>query len=243
MIRITVFFALLLLALPGYSQTERAVRFGLKAAPNLSWMNPDVTGVNPGGGRLKFTYGLMSDFFITDNYLFATGIEIMATGGALDFNPAVHYTTGTATNQQIYNLQRREYNIQYLNLPAILKMRTNEIGYMRYFGQFGFDVSFRTRARANDSGFYTAGRQESAENINIADDVQFIRLGLNLGAGIEYNLIGNTNLMVGISYSNGFTNGLRGVSTTLYPDRALPDEKLRQDAVINIVSLNVGVFF
>ena len=32
----------------------------------------------------------------------------------------------------------RTYRLQYVNIPILLKMRTNEIGYMTYFGAIGF---------------------------------------------------------------------------------------------------------
>ena len=45
---------------------------------------------------------------------------------------------------------------------------------------------------------------------DIKDDIQMFRVGLLIGAGIEYSLSGNTAIVAGVTYNNGFTNTLRG---------------------------------
>jgi hypothetical protein len=237
--KITLFLAFLLSVGTGFSQEGRTFRFGLKAAPNVSWMKADADNIETGNARLKFSYGLMTEFFISDNYIFSTGIEVLGAGGNLEYDPAAFYNTPTAAT---FRLKRRELNLQYINLPLILKMRTNEIGYMRYFGQFGFDTGFNTRARANDYGFLGAD-DASITNRDVSSNTQFFRIGLNLGLGFEYNLIGNTNLMVGIVYSNAFTNALRRKQDEVYSNQLDPQSFLLHRASANFVALNVGIFF
>jgi hypothetical protein len=36
-----------------------------------------------------------------------------------------------------------------VNIPIILKMKTKEIGYFTYFGEFGAVLGFKTKARVN----------------------------------------------------------------------------------------------
>jgi hypothetical protein len=220
------------------AQEDRTFRFGLKASPNLAWMRPDATGLKSGNPSLRFTYGLMSEFFISDNYLFATGIEFMSVGGSIEFDPDVYQLTPP----NLFTLQERTYNISYVNIPLTLKMRTNEIGYMRYFGQFGFDAGLRTGAKAEDEGFYSAGNPATLKNVNISGDAQLFRVALNLGLGVEYNIIGNTNLVASLNYNNAFTNALKKRSETLL-ENISPIQPKTQRAMANFVSLNLGVIF
>ena len=65
------------------------------------------------------------------------------------------------------------------------------------------------------------------EDSDIKDDINNSNVSLIIGAGIEYILSGNTNLLLGIVYKNGFTDVING------------DPK----ANANSLGLNVGVLF
>jgi opacity protein-like surface antigen len=227
--KIAVFLLGILIVPSVFGQNDyKKFRFGLKGAPNISWMKPEASGLGSGNVALKFSYGLITEFALAENYLFATGLEILETGGTLDFTQDV-----IAVGSSDF-LRSRKYNLQYLNIPLMLKMRTNEIGYLRYFGMFGFDLGLRTKATATDS---KVGGSYQESNIN--NDIQLFRVALNLGAGVEYNLVGNTALVVNVNYSNAFTNSLRSRSETLY----LNNTRLTQYATANFVALNVGIIF
>jgi hypothetical protein len=227
--KFTVFFLGITLLTSVYAQNDyKKFRFGLKASPNISWMKPESAALGAGNVALKFSYGLITEFALAENYLFATGIEILETGATLDFSQNVSYESSSDV------LRSRKYNLQYLNIPLMLKMRTNEIGYMRYFGMFGFDLGFRTKATATDSK--VGG---SYQDLNINSDTQLFRIALNLGAGAEYNLLGNTSMVMNVNYSNAFTNSLRSRSQTLF----ISGNNLDQFATANLVSLSVGIIF
>jgi long-subunit fatty acid transport protein len=74
------------------------------------------------------------------------------------------------------------------------------------------------------------------------------RVGLLIGAGIEYSLSGNTAIVAGVTYNNGFTNTLRGdhVQTDDADEVVFENQKPRTTklkAMSNLVSLNVGIKF
>ena len=50
-----------------------------------------------------------------------------------------------SSSGQIYQLKERKYKINYVNIPLILKMKTKEIGYFTYFGEFGAVLGFKTK--------------------------------------------------------------------------------------------------
>ncbi|MDQ3190346.1 MAG: PorT family protein [Bacteroidota bacterium] len=253
---ITVLTVLLLLINGANAQDFKKFRFGLKAAPNISWLKPDnprfESKKDANKAALKFSYGLMTEFALSENYSFVTGLEVTTVGGSLNFPDSAYYKAG-ATPDTLFVLAKRTYHFQYVDIPLTLKMRTNEIGYMKYFGQFGFNLGFKSKVRANDKGSFTdatfrqGNEVERPESLDISKDTQLFRIALNLGAGIEYNLVGNTALVVSVNYSNGFTNALKKKSNDIM-DKTTADsfnehKNLEQKATTNYVALNIGILF
>lgn len=241
---------------------DRKFRFGLHASPNLGWLRPNIQEFEKSGlqSRLGFGYGLMMDlkFSESPNYLFSTGINLTNSGGGLiEAYDSIDIVAVNDTSypDTLFGKRDRTYRVQYVNIPLLLKMRTNEIGYMSYFAAVGIDLGVRTRAFANDEFDWTDPDKEigTIKDVNIQDEMQLFRLGLNLTGGGEFNLSGNTNLYVGISYHNHFTNMFRKTQENriLEPDAdgnptivngaaVLGKQK---KAVSNYVGLNVGIYF
>jgi hypothetical protein len=241
----------------------RKFKFGLKASPNLSWFKPDQSEFLNDGVRFRFSYGLVTEFAFGNNYSFLTGVEMLSTGGGLNFEGNGFYEAGG----EYFKLNKRNYTLNYVNIPLSLKMTTNEVGFMRYFATFGVDLGTRTRARAKDevnpyiasTGVFSTNTVNRDE-IDILKDVPLFRLGLNIGIGTTYNISGNTDLLVSVNWSNGFVNSLKKESVNIknYDDEdytgRTPEEKLndfensdrtrfKQKATSNFVTLNVGVMF
>src|SRR6185295_7915558 len=93
------------------------------------------------------------------------------------------------------------YRTQYLQIPLTLKLRTNQIGYITYFGQFGLQAGVRIRSRAD----ITDPVNSFAENkVDFSNDVTLPDFGLVIGAGVEYTITGNTALLGALQFYNGF---------------------------------------
>ena len=151
----------------------------------------------------------------------------------------------------------RTYRLQYVNIPILLKMRTNEIGYMTYFGAIGFDLGIRTRAFANDAFDWEPSvipGPSDEKDVNIQDRINLFRLGINLTVGGEFNLSGNTNAYFGIGWHNTFTNIFRNTPANriLVPDsdgnpsigtNGFATVGKNKSAVSNYISLDLGIYF
>lgn len=195
------------------AQDGRSVRFGLLVAPHMAWLKSDTKTVKNDGSKIGFKFGLMSDFMIgaNQNYAFSTGLYYLVTTGVKtksDITTTVGSTTTTTTVSS-------QLDLSYVQLPLTIKLKTNEIGYITYYGQIGADLGLRTSAKVDDE--------------DVSDYVNSFRAGLVVGAGLEYNFSGNTSAMAGITYNNGLTN--------LYSDKAGNKGKL------NYLELTLGVFF
>lgn len=219
--------------------------FGLKASPALSWFAPSDKKITSNGVGFGFGYGLITEFGFTKNYAFSTGLEVLNAGGKINFPKTSDKTYYTVLNdvtslQDTFFLQQRTYKLRYVNVPLLLKLKTNQIGAMTYFGEFGFDVSFKWRALANDD-VIKDNTESTRPDVDISKDISFLRLAMNLGLGAEYNLSGATSLVFSLNYNNGFTNALHNSSKMLFVNKT--NAAFAQKAVFNYVGLSVGVLF
>lgn len=219
------------------AQDETGVRFGMKLSPNLGFVNPDTRGYTSSGTNAGYTFGLMAEFPIgtSGNYQFATGMNLNNVSGAWKetYTYAEDVTGPTRTRDLETNVKLR-----YIELPLTIKMMTNEIGYMRYFGQVGFGNAVNIRAKSDIIVPTIAGTRTDGtaivteftelENEDIQDDINIYKASLIVAAGMEYNFSGNTSLLVAVTYNNGFTDILKS-----------KDVK----AMANYLELTVGIFF
>lgn len=192
--------------------------FGLKASPSYNWMKTDGTGLENDGGSIGLSYGLMTEFAISKNYAFATGLEITYRGGKYNFNSAA---TGDVSFKQ---------KLQYVEVPIGLKLKTNEIGYIKYYGLFGVLPGVLVKAK-QDVDFESTLFEDKENNGNQSKFYAF-NAHLNVGAGIEYNLGGNTSFTAGIHYNNGLMDIYKGSDDE-------PSAQFRTDGIV----LNIGIFF
>ena len=225
--KIFTFLCLFIIANTGFAQQ---FHFGLKVSPGIYWITTDATGTESNGANMGFNYGAVAEFAFSDNYAFATGVDVSNKAGSF----AVKIDKGLTYNADM--------NLQYLEIPLTIKMKTNEIGYFKYFGQFGLGLGF------NLSGSYTAdvfkselGRDTSysipktkfgstsPSTSPVALDASLIRASLIIGAGLEYNLTGSTSILAGVSWDNGFLKILQ--------------DKKGPDMLLKGILLNVGILF
>ncbi len=248
---------------------SKSFRFGLKVAPSLNWYTPeDSKKFESAGLNFKFAWGLMTEFKLADVASIATGLQLDADGGKLTFKDSAYYLVSneeavkfdkdniatylsdTTGKYKPYILKERNYNVKYVTLPAIIKMKTKEIGHMTYFGQFGVNLSFKTKGIVNDEvddGKTPTEDIVTLKDMDISDDFQLFRTQLSVGAGVEYNLAGSTSLVAGINYNRGFSNALRKESRYLFDiDKSVNPftySNVNQKATSHNVALTVGILF
>jgi hypothetical protein len=216
-------YLFLFLFLVSYNQSQAQLsdskyRFGLHFTPNRSWVMPETRLLNQERAGFGFGYGLMIERKIGDNYFFSTGLSVnqLQFGSSLDTNIYVQKNTLPAGFSNI----QYEYRAQYFELPLSMKMRTNQMGAIRIYGQFGINtgVLFQARARITNipgefdpEEYFFINKVEDYKNDLTTDDrVSVLRAGILIGAGIEYLLSGETHAVLGIRLDNPFTDNFRG---------------------------------
>lgn len=198
-------------------------RLGLQIEPLLSWGNAKDNTIMSSGVKFGYGGGIMGDFFFSRNYALNIGLSFINEGAnitydsltAFKISPKIDsFARGTKVN----------YKLQYVEVPVDFKLKTDQIGYLSYFGQFGAMLSADIGTKAD---FTSPVSSQDLSDQKLSDNINLFNVGLLIGLGLEYNISGHTNLMAGLTYVNNFTN------FTGKP----------ANAAVNHISLNLGVFF
>jgi hypothetical protein len=225
-----------------FAQTE--FQLGLNISPNFNWFKAQTETVENDGLKFGFNYGIIGDFNISDNYSFSTGVSIVNTGGTIKYADVKNVGVNSATEGGV---STADMKLKYVEIPLTLKLKTNEIGYLTYFGQFGFGLGVNYDAEADiDFDYPGSNGSVTFEDEDFNNEINLIRASLIVGLGAEYNLSGNTSLVLGITFNNGFTNVL---SKDAYEENLNGDGKITSSrseefkAINNFLLINVGVLF
>lgn len=252
--KITLFTLLTLSAIITNAQDFQKFKIAARFSPGIAWMKPDSKYITNEGNVARFGFGISMDIHFTENYAFGTGLEVTRMGGSLSY-----LNSGRYDGVDYVMSRTRDYRLQYVEVPLTLKLRTNEIGYITYWGQFGIVPGLNINAKGDDNVDFLYGKTDtgwgetdrvsfSSEDEDIKNDVNIFRVGLLIGAGIEYSLSGNTAVHVGITYNNGFTDVLDGdLVVTDDSDKPVFEggnpKKNEMKSMSNIVQLNLGIKF
>lgn len=216
---ILILFAVFLFAKFSYSQYDGNLRLGLRVSPNLGWLKPKSDTIISNGTHLGFSFGLVSEFVIADNYSFATGFDIASIGAKSKY-------------QRSLEIIYEDYKLKYLEIPLTLKMKTNQISYTSFYGQIGLGLGFNLSSKTSEKITDISGVQISSNsNKEIKKEINFLRSSLIIGAGAEIAIVGNTAALVGFTFNNGFLN--------MFSKNNQNDK----NAISNYVALNIGILF
>lgn len=238
---------------PAPPQDVRPIRLGFVATPAMTWLTAENRELDSKGVRGGFSFGVMMDFTIAQsaNYAFSTGLMYNTLdGGRLRHGDVVPLRGG---NPGEFEAVTRDVSLsmQYVQIPMTLKLKTNEIGYMSYFGQLGMQAGLNIGSRENGEFEYFDNPQRVIiERENANDQTQLFNAGLLVGIGAEYNVTGNTYLVFGVNYYRGFSNVLKGNVVQVNEDGrplinedGLPLSGGKRRAVLSNIALNLAVIF
>ena len=181
-------------------------QLGLTLSPNAGFSIPRDFSHESGNSQLHFGYGFIFDAMFTETYAIGTGVNVFYTGGDLTF----------FESKDIDHVQRVEMTqrLQYVEIPLTFKMRTKEIGYTTYYGQFGVGLGLNVRAEATaleqvvamrdtTDGWFEVADEKIERNRSLSSQTRFFRPALIVGLGMERRFTGTTALAIGIRYNMG----------------------------------------
>lgn len=209
-----LFFAFLSLQ-TAYAQSK----IGIKFSPTLSTNRINFSSeggrysVNPNGVGGRFIFGPVFDLFVTENYYFSTGLL---------YAPKRIGISVTDT-QFPNNSSEQVYQLQYLQLPASLKLFTNELALdTRVYFQIGGSLDAKIASSTKDN-----------YDIQYIDRTRLFDFTVQLGTGVEYRLGYNTLLFGGFFYNRGLVNAVTHTAA----------EGLDINVKNDLVGLELGVKF
>lgn len=230
-LKIILFVLCLGLSASAVAQTK-AFQFGFKVAPNIGWVKPDATDYERIGASAGFNWGFTGEFFLMENYAFNTGFNVIYLNGGYSYPDLRTLESGTTVAT---GLLERELRTQYLQIPAILKMKTNDINGLHVYGQVGFGMAFLLRAKADDIFIPNQGLAETDKRKDVKNQLRPTRESLIIGAGVEIPLGGSTYLTGGLLFDNGFIDVLK--------DQNRVDPTVAKNAITNFIELQISLLF
>lgn len=237
------FFLILAFALFSYTLTfaqDGGVRLGIQASPTFTWLASEDNTINSNGLRVGFKLGPIGEFYFRENYAIISGINLaFSTGGTLTHQIGGNLLPETATGSNTAGLDEIPagsditYKIQAVEIPLGVKLRTNQIGYLRYYAEIPFIIGIKTQARGDISGTGLETKKE-----NISGDMNLLNVSWGIGGGVEYEISESTSIVGGLTFQGGFLDLTKnnGIQT---PGNTPEDSKV----IMNALNLKLGVMF
>jgi len=218
---------------------EKNLRMGFQLSPSISWMATDDNAINGNGVNVGMRLGMMGEYYFRENYAFISGINFAFNqGGTLKHEEGGNLWAKSELSDtalaSLPNGVNLKYHIQYIEVPFGLKMRTKEIGYIRYFAEIPlFSLGVKVQARGDVKGT----SRLDVERENIKKDVNLFNLNWGFGGGIHYTLSEDTEFIGGLYYQQGFADVTDNKATLTSGDRE--DSK----GIIKGITLRIGILF
>lgn len=200
------------------------LHLGLFADPLIGWYSSNDNRIESGGVKAGYAAGIAVNYYFSQNYAFSTGITYLNTGGIQSSADTVTFLFSNFTSEVLPG-EKVSYKAGYITMPIGLRMRTNQIGYLSAFSDFGLDPGFLNKGKISIPSL-------GIEDESAGRELRKMTLGFHIHAGAEYSLGGSTVVVLGIGYEGGFTDVTKD-------NAGQPDEKTTS----RLVRFRLGLFF
>lgn len=238
----------------------KKLRFGAYVAPTTAWMRATSKSddnknynITNDGTKVGFTYGLMAEYYFEDNYAIVTGLQMTSGGGKMAMQRV-------ATTPEANTIQKAafQYNMTYLEIPVGIKLRTDPVGDMRFFGQVGLTLGVNVAKKASynldyydvDSKIQAISKEKDklTSSATLGTVVAPVMLSMNIGIGAEYPLTDKVAGYVGLFFNNGFLPDATSPQNYELYDNANNKIKVNNtfkdgNVRFNNFALRLGIFF
>lgn len=211
--KLTLVALLLVLTSTAFAQLEMGIKITPAIASNRV-IAPKDLGFEKEGGQFRFGFGVIGDYYFTDNAAFSTGLSFTGKGGSISY---------LENNVRLVE----EISLQYLEIPVTVKLFTNEVAPdMQVYFQTGLSLNPRIAAKVNGEKL-DQNDEKYNKRFNVLDT------DVILGSGVELQLGESTKVFGGLSYHRGLIN----------IDDHHQDRSDKIEIRNNVVSLDLGVKF
>ncbi len=169
------------------AQTKLGLKLTSSVITQRITQSNDSIGVSKGSNSFNPSIALIADMPISAKYFFSSGIGYISKRVNLKVNeyyPDLMHT--------------KSYNIQYIQLPATLKLFTDDIALdKKLYFQFGPILEIPIHFKEND------------QNFQVIKTIQPIDITMLLSAGLEIQIAPQTAIGLGLSYHRGLLNVIK----------------------------------
>ena len=198
------------------------IQMGFKLSPYWSSNRVDIessVNVENDGNAIRFTFGPVVDISIDDNenYFFSTGLWLSSRRAGISY---LDESDGQINPTRI----NQSYNLQYLSIPATMKLYTQEVMLdKRIYFQFGPTIDLKVSEKQKD------GNKDEP----LIRDFRFFDMSIFISAGLDWHLGTSTRVYGGLTYSRGLINAPSN------PISALDERTYKND----LFGIELGVMF
>lgn len=247
----SLLFAFVMLALSlSASAQYRGFTFGMKMGPAFDWAGSKNNTIHNEGTRLGFRWGLVADYYFSENYALVTGLNVNYLRGHYSYEDKMPFALDSVTNYFAMGNVDRLYKATTFEIPVALKMVTEEFGPFSFFAQVGASVGYTRKALAKDvfegTGEDAAYQHSDEDYVSAKAQYNPFHLGLNVSVGAQFVIKGSTRAFADLYYSRDLLNGIEMIKYSRYYAGQKSDDMRRTDNLDyrqNIFGIEVGILF
>ena len=196
------FYILLLAMVVSFAATAQRFEYqlGLKAGLGVSFLTTNASDVTNKSNGLCYKFGFTGIYNFGENYGLTTGFTLMGNHMSYKVKVVQEGVNEDGTTYTTTSYFKRELKPTYIQIPLLLKMRTDTFGGMfRAFGEIGY--GFNVLVKKNDKG--DANVWQVYEHKNRYRDVcsSFI-----VHVGAEMSVMNRSTVQVMLAYDNNFSS-------------------------------------
>ncbi|MFN4882124.1 MAG: porin family protein [Bacteroidota bacterium] len=209
------------------TQEPHKLRIGFQFTPEVTWLKSKSINLENRRSMIGFNFGPVFDYNFGSNYAITTGVIISRSRGSLFYEDSTKFNSRP---DHLYSSALTvDYNLQYIELPIALRLKTNEIGYVTYFGVFGIVPAVNISAKGEFDDPTTPNARYIPESFS--KDVSLPNLSMLISAGAAYSISTNTSAFLSLNFYNGL------IDVTDNP------KNYKTKAVLNRLGLTAGIMF
>jgi hypothetical protein len=195
------------------------LEFGLGITPCVTWINPSTKMIKSGGLSLAFGFGARVYYQLSKKYALGFEVNLQNITAKTSFNQ-IDIKSEKIT-QTLSSDFKMNYHLRYLEIPILLKMKTDPSNHISYFGEFGGNFGLLLNQLADvrstelnldevntkspeDGDMFVLKNPDSGSEYDIK--INTLKAGLIFGSGIHYNLSNGSRAEIGIRYTLGLSD-------------------------------------
>jgi hypothetical protein len=182
-------------------------RYGANVAPTVSFWLVEGDNYVADGTKIGFQVGGTIDLTLGESERFAlqSGLNFTSAPGAFKDNPE-----GLASNGKAW-----DYSITTLDLPLLLRLRSDELGNTVLFAQYGLTLGFTMSEKITVNDGKNGGSSFDYEGVNRS---------LTMGAGAEVSMDNDMTLVFTGFFMNGTKSMVVNTSNPNNDSRYFPQQ-------------------